>query len=182
MTVTVTIDGSEQLVEGGRSVEHTLWELGLGLALTVVKLNGTLLRRQLYGRTVLVDGDAVECVELGARERKIFPVQPTNQPATVKELIGSWADETGYHLTPDPRALNAIVKGLIRNSAKYGAPLCPCMPKEITGDPERDERIACPCVYVDADIAVQGACQCKLFVSTEYHDSMAASLEAMKKI
>lgn len=182
MAVTVTIGGSALPMDSGRSVAQVLEELGLDVARAVVKLNGTLLRRQLYRPTVLVDGDAVECVALGARERRIFPVQPSDEPAAVKELIGTWAEETGYHLTPDPRALNAIVKGLIRNAGKYEAPLCPCMPKEITGDPERDEKIACPCVYVDADIAVQGACQCKLFVSTEYHDSMAASLEAMKNI
>jgi len=115
-------------------------------------------------------------------DRQIFPITGTTSPDAVKEMISFWADSKGLRLTPDDKRLNAIVRGLIRHAAQHGAPLCPCMPREITGDRARDRPIACPCVFVDNDIAVDGACKCKFFVNQEYYDSAAKALEAMNAL
>lgn len=183
MVATFVREGHERPVEVGRPVSEVLTALGLDPAEAVLKLNGANLRRQLYESTVLRDRDVLRWTTEGRPpDRKSFAIESSDDPGDVKALIGEWAEGEGYRLTNDPRALNATVKGLIRNAGKYGEPLCPCMPKEITGDPAQDEAIACPCVYMDSDIKVQGACKCKLFVSVEYHDNMAAVLDGMTQL
>jgi ferredoxin-thioredoxin reductase catalytic subunit len=134
--------------------------------------------------TLTRDGDAAQPVDAGdgTPPRYVFPINGDTSSDEVKQLINTWADDHGYRMTPDDKRLNAIVKGLIRHAGQHGAPLCPCMPKEITGDAERDNPIACPCVFVHNDITVDGACKCKFFVSQEYHDSAAGTLAAMNDL
>lgn len=188
MATTVIVEGRTHHVEPGAAVAQVLAGLGVDAEATVT-LNARLLRGQLYASTVLADGDVLECKAAVAgsagrpeRTREIFPIRAGAASETVTEMIGAWAESVGYRLTPDKRALNAVARGLVKNAEKHGAPLCPCMPKEITGDPVRDEHIACPCVYVDNDIRAQGCCKCKLFVSPQYHETMSGVLAGMNRL
>lgn len=185
MNLTVSVDGKESDLQTEGALTDILAALGVETASAAVVLNGRPVRQQVMKTTVLKEADRLEIrtkPTVPQRTRDIFPIRPTTSAEEVLYTIRKWAGEVGYQVTPDQRQLNALVKGLVKNSTKYGEPLCPCMPKEITGDPVRDAPIACPCVYVDADIQVQGACKCKLFVSNEYHAEMERSLNAMNEL
>lgn len=169
----------------GTTLTAALTQLGVQVEAVSLVLNGAFIRPQMAALKVLRAGDVLEIRDDAAvpsRNLEIFPIRADTSPDEVLVVIGAWAERSGYKLTPDERQLRGLAKGLIKNSGKYGAPLCPCMPKEITGDPVKDEPIACPCVYVENDIHVQGACKCKLFVSSEYHDEMARTLKGMSEL
>lgn len=182
---TVFAGGKTTELAAGTLVTAALSQLGVQVEAVSLVLNGAFIRPQMAALKVLRAGDRLEIREDAAipqRNLDIFPIQATTSPDEVLVVIGKWAESAGHKLTPDERQLRGLAKGLIKNSGKYGAPLCPCMPKEITGDPVKDEPIACPCVYVENDIHVQGACKCKLFVSPEYHDEMARTLKGMSEL
>lgn len=197
MAATVVLDGVNRLVSAGRPLLEVLADLGQDPARLQLRLNGTMLRPLIYGSTVLQENDVLECLAPAPEPAKaadtataephvgrseIFPVTSDTSHEEVGRMIHEWADKAGYRLTPDGKRLTSIVKGLIKHGGKYGAPLCPCMTKEITGDPKRDDPIACPCVFVHNDIKVDGACKCKFFVSKEYHDNMSKTLEEMNRL
>ncbi|GAB4353855.1 MAG: ferredoxin-thioredoxin reductase catalytic domain-containing protein [Candidatus Abyssubacteria bacterium] len=73
-----------------------------------------------------------------------------------------YATRAGYKLSPDPQVVETIITGLARNKAKYGRAYCPCF--FISGDPEEDRKLICPCVYHREDIEKHGKCHCGLFV------------------
>ena len=63
----------------------------------------------------------------------------------------------------DHRILSILIKGLARNYRNHGAFYCPC--RRITGDPDKDRLIICPCAYHEKEIMKNGKCHCGLFVS-----------------
>ncbi|MBN1167078.1 MAG: ferredoxin:thioredoxin reductase [Methanospirillaceae archaeon] len=83
----------------------------------------------------------------------------------MREKTREYADENGFFLNHDPKALETVLKGLVRNLEKYGEPYCPCRIR--TGDHEKDKDIICPCVFHKDEIRDQGRCHCNLFFSTE---------------
>ena len=78
-----------------------------------------------------------------------------------------YADEKGYVLNPNIRIRNILIKGLARNYRRYGELYCPC--RRVTGDPEKDKLIICPCKYHEDEIREMGRCHCGLFLRSEQH-------------
>ena len=76
-----------------------------------------------------------------------------------------YAQKAGYALNPDTKIVDTIVKGLARNRSKHGRAYCPCM--FVSGDPDKDKEIICPCQIHKEDIEKHGKCHCGLFVKAE---------------
>ena len=73
-----------------------------------------------------------------------------------------YAEKAGYKLNPDAEVVTTIIGGLARNKFKYGRAYCPCM--FVSGDPDEDKNIICPCRVHREDIEKHGKCHCGLFV------------------
>ncbi len=73
-----------------------------------------------------------------------------------------YAQRAGYKLNPDTEVVRTIISGLAKNKAKHGRAYCPCM--FVTGDPDEDKKIICPCRVHREDIEKHGKCHCGLFV------------------
>ncbi|MDD5649863.1 MAG: ferredoxin-thioredoxin reductase catalytic domain-containing protein [Candidatus Nanoarchaeia archaeon] len=78
-----------------------------------------------------------------------------------KNIAEKYAKTKGFHLNPNEKELDLILKGLENNRKKHGFPYCPC--RIITGNKEKDREIICPCVYHRGEIEINGNCLCKLF-------------------
>ncbi len=72
-----------------------------------------------------------------------------------------YASKRGYKLNPDQEMLERIIKGMIKIEENKGQRYCPC--RLVTGDKAADEKIICPCVYHEQEIAEHGHCHCYLF-------------------
>lgn len=81
----------------------------------------------------------------------------------LREQLRRQAEQTGYHLNPDPEFTSELLDGLLRNRDRYGYLACPC--RLATGDRAQDLDITCPCDYRDADLLEFGSCYCALYVS-----------------
>ena len=57
--MTVTVNGREQPVAPGETVESLLEGLGLGAKYALVERNGEPVERERYGDTALADGDTL---------------------------------------------------------------------------------------------------------------------------
>lgn len=90
--------------------------------------------------------------------------------AKTEEEIRTWAEEYakshGWVLHPDEKHTKTVIKGLSRNSEKYGEMYCPCRIR--SGDPEKDKRIICPCVFHQDEMAQAGHCTCNFFYDLEF--------------
>ena len=80
---------------------------------------------------------------------------------SIKNSVKRYADKKGYTLNPDEEILESVIEGLAQNKLKYGKRYCPC--RIITGDPKKDKKIICPCVYHKEEIERDGHCHCMLF-------------------
>lgn len=89
----------------------------------------------------------------------VTPEQVTQTQAQ----LGREAEAYGYHLNPDARFVQDIVRGLLVNEKRYGYRSCPC--RLASGARDKDLDIVCPCNYRDADLTEYGACLCALYVS-----------------
>lgn len=76
-----------------------------------------------------------------------------------------YADKAGYALNPDTKIVETIITGLAKNRDKHGRAYCPCM--FVSGDPDKDKEIICPCRIHKEDIEKHGKCHCGLFVKAE---------------
>lgn len=79
------------------------------------------------------------------------------------EKLRSDAVSGGYKLNSDKEFVEGLVSGLLVNQERYGIESCPC--RLLTGAPEDNIDIICPCVYRDDDLAEYGACFCALYVT-----------------
>lgn len=83
----------------------------------------------------------------------------------VLEEISAWAEEyaeeIGCRLNPEEARLSAVLRGLARNTVRFGEQYCPCRIR--TGDVEKDKDIICPCIYHIDEIEEDGNCHCHLF-------------------
>jgi ferredoxin-thioredoxin reductase catalytic chain len=86
--------------------------------------------------------------------------------ARIRAQMEEYARTTGYRLNPDPEVVERLVTAFARRAQRLGQPYCPC--RVMTGDPEKDKAIICPCIYHKGEIARQGICHCQLFCSPEY--------------
>lgn len=73
-----------------------------------------------------------------------------------------YAQRAGYKLNSDAEVVRTIIAGLAKNKIKHGRAYCPCM--FVSGDPDEDKKIICPCQVHREDIEKHGKCHCGLFV------------------
>ncbi|MCF6158497.1 MAG: ferredoxin:thioredoxin reductase [wastewater metagenome] len=84
----------------------------------------------------------------------------------IRGMLSDYIAQSPYKLHPDTRIVDRVVKGLVMRKIKHGHAYCPC--RLVMGDPEKDKKIVCPCVYHMEEIERDGECHCNLFVSTNY--------------
>ena len=70
------------------------------------------------------------------------------------EFSRKHARDNGFKLQPDKVILGHILDGLLSREKIYGFRFCPC--RRITGDPEQDKKIICPCVFHKDEIKDEG--------------------------
>lgn len=90
----------------------------------------------------------------------------TPDEAAIKQNLDAYVAEKAFQYHPDPEVVARVIRGLAKRREKTGRAYCPC--RLVTGDPEKDEAIVCPCRYHESEIETQGACHCKLFVAADY--------------
>ena len=87
----------------------------------------------------------------------------------LQEEILAWARDYaashGWMLNPNEKQLGAVIKGLARNTLKFGDQYCPCRMR--TGDVEKDKEIICPCIYHEDEVRDDGHCHCHLYFANE---------------
>jgi ferredoxin-thioredoxin reductase catalytic subunit len=83
------------------------------------------------------------------------------EEAEMLKWARGYAQKHGWVLNKDEKQLGTVIRGLVRNKAKFGHPYCPCRLR--SGDEEKDRDIECPCVYHKDEVATQGACHCRLY-------------------
>jgi len=88
-----------------------------------------------------------------AREEKLI--------ASIKKWAQAYAASEGWYLNEKDKQLDAVLKGLARNTVRLGEQYCPCRMR--TGDVEKDKEIICPCIYHEDELKNDGNCHCRLF-------------------
>ncbi len=86
----------------------------------------------------------------------------------IYENLKKYASMKGIELNKDKELVFDLIRGLLKNEARYGYRSCPC--RLASSDKEKDRDIICPCIYSEADIKEFGRCYCGLFVSKEYNE------------
>lgn len=74
----------------------------------------------------------------------------------------------GLTVNPHKMYLTNIKIALAENEDIYGLRICPCF--EATGDKNLDQKLVCPCVFVEQEIAEHGTCHCNLFGKKDLTD------------
>ncbi len=86
-----------------------------------------------------------------------------------EDVVRSWAEEYanehGWILNPDEKQRETVIKGLARNTERFGFRYCPCRIR--SGDIETDKKIICPCVYHQDELDQAGHCTCNFFFDKE---------------
>ena len=87
----------------------------------------------------------------------------------LEEQILTWAKDyaqkNGWSLNPDDKQLRTVIRGLARNTLRFGERYCPCRLR--SGDAEEDRKIICPCIYHRDEIEKEGHCHCNLFFKAD---------------
>ena len=83
----------------------------------------------------------------------------------LKKFSEMYAKKHGFLLQPDRVILDQILDGLLNRESIYGLRYCPC--RKVTGNPEEDKKIICPCIYHKEEIKDEGHCKCMLFLKKE---------------
>ncbi|UCH34419.1 MAG: ferredoxin:thioredoxin reductase [Armatimonadota bacterium] len=84
----------------------------------------------------------------------------------VHRRIERYLRRSPYRLFPDETVVRSLVTRLARNLVAHGRQYCPC--RKVTGDRAADRPNICPCRTHRAEIARDGHCECRLFVSQEF--------------
>jgi len=84
---------------------------------------------------------------------------------TLTTLCENYAEQHNYQLNPDEKRLELVLNGLLKREKNFGLLYCPC--RVVTGDPNVDGDIVCPCVFCESDIAQNGCCHCRLYFKKE---------------
>lgn len=92
--------------------------------------------------------------------------EKTIEETKARLLKGSekYAVRAGYKLNDDSEIVQTIIAGLAKNRFRYGRAYCPCF--FVSGNPEEDKKLICPCQYHREDIENKGKCHCGLFVKS----------------
>ncbi len=91
--------------------------------------------------------------------------------ARLRRMVERWPQVSGCHLNPDAAVVESIIQVLVRSTLRYGYPYCPC--RDVSGDPEQDRAIMCPCQYHREEIRKDGHCRCVLFVGDDFDPEKA---------
>ena len=93
----------------------------------------------------------------------------SEREAELQVAILKWAQDFavshGWRVNPNEKQLGAVIKGLARNTIRFGEQYCPCRMR--TGDLDKDKEIICPCIFHEDEIANDGYCHCRLFFDSE---------------
>jgi ferredoxin-thioredoxin reductase catalytic subunit len=84
----------------------------------------------------------------------------------IKDRLDEYVKRKPFVYYPDEEVVERIIKGLAKREEKSGQAYCPC--RLVTGKPELDKKIVCPCEYHEDEIAKQGFCHCRLFASADF--------------
>jgi ferredoxin-thioredoxin reductase catalytic chain len=82
---------------------------------------------------------------------------------SIIEQHEAYAAKENIRVNPDSQLVEALVRGMLMNEERHGDRYCPC--RLVTGDPEKDRKNVCPCVYHKDEIARDGHCHCRLFLA-----------------
>jgi ferredoxin-thioredoxin reductase catalytic subunit len=88
-------------------------------------------------------------------------VLATEEEKQLYEKLKAYADSQNFKLNPNEKAMEGIIRGLLRNKQFKGDIYCPC--RQVTGNKEEDKKIVCPCIYHKQEIKDMGHCKCTLF-------------------
>lgn len=83
--------------------------------------------------------------------------------AAIRARLDAWLKDKPYKLNPDQEAVQRVIHGLAVRQKKFGKLYCPC--RVVTRNPAEDEKIICPCIYHEEELAQKGICHCQLLVS-----------------
>lgn len=86
--------------------------------------------------------------------------------ARVTRHVRRHAERSPYALFPDEVVVRNVLAKMAQNLVVHGRAYCPCRP--VPDDPAERRRDICPCASHQEDIARDGFCECRLFVSQEY--------------
>jgi ferredoxin-thioredoxin reductase catalytic chain len=86
--------------------------------------------------------------------------------AIVGRRVERYLRRSPYRLFPDAVVVESLVTRLARNLVAHGRQYCPC--RKVTGDRGADRPNICPCRTHHDEIARDGHCECRLFVSKEF--------------
>ena len=81
--------------------------------------------------------------------------QKEQEEIKIRKMITDYAAHSPYKLNPDTKTVDRVVKGLVMRKIKFGYAYCPC--RLVMGDPEKDKKIICPCVYHVEEIERDGS-------------------------
>ena len=84
----------------------------------------------------------------------------------ITQHVTRYAQRGPYELFPDEVVVRNLLAKMARNLVEYGKAYCPC--REVTGDARADRSNICPCCNHHEDIARDGHCECRLFVSKQF--------------
>ena len=84
----------------------------------------------------------------------------------VTERVTHYAQRGPYELFPDDVVVRNLLAKMARSLVAYGKAYCPC--REVTGHVQVDRLNICPCCSHHEDIARDGHCECRLFVSKQF--------------
>jgi ferredoxin-thioredoxin reductase catalytic subunit len=79
----------------------------------------------------------------------------------LRDKLQAYADSKNLKLNPNEKAVEGIIRGLLRNKKFNGDIYCPC--RKVIGDKEEDKKIVCPCIYHLQEIKEMNHCKCTLF-------------------
>ena len=89
--------------------------------------------------------------------------EASSQAEEIRSRLEKYLDGKSFYFNPDPDIVDSIIKAMVKRREKFGKDYCPC--RRVTGEPEKDDLIVCPCVYHEKEIEEQGHCHCYLFTS-----------------
>lgn len=89
--------------------------------------------------------------------------QDDTETAEVRRRLERHLEGKPFRFNPDGGLVDSILAALAARRRRFGQEYCPC--RMATGDPDKDRSIVCPCVYHEMELAGQGHCHCRLFVS-----------------
>lgn len=94
--------------------------------------------------------------------------------------IRKFAAKKNYALNPSWMMRTNLEVWLSEMEETFGKRYCPCF--EPSGDPQLDNKMLCPCKFIDDEIAEYGTCHCSLFGSpTLTKEGWAASNQRLTK-